>query len=92
MCKVRAEGRAWREAGEPGWALPPRCLSGAEWLECVWRGKAWSEALPKSKLALGTTTASPAAVGKDTIMGEPFPEFFWSLYCFEFHAFHVSVT
>lgn len=78
MCKVRAEGRAWREAGEPGRALSPRCLSGAEWLECVWRGKAWSEALPKSKLALGTTTASPAAVGKDTIMGEAFPEFFWS--------------
>lgn len=45
MCKVRAEGQAWREAGEPGWALSSRCLSGAEWLECVWLGKAWSEAL-----------------------------------------------
>lgn len=79
MCKVRAEGRAWREAGEPGWALSSHCLSGAECLECVWLGKAGSEVLKEGKLALGTTTASPGAVGKDTIMGEHFPDFFWSL-------------
>lgn len=47
MCKVRAEGRAWREAGEPGWALSSCCLSGAECLECVWLGKAGSEALTR---------------------------------------------
>lgn len=49
----------------------------------VWNVFGWvklgQKLLPEGKLALETTTASPGAVGKDTIMGEHFPDFFWSL-------------
>lgn len=92
MCKVRAEGRAWREAGESDRALSSRCLSGAEWLQCVWLGKAWSEALTKSTLAFETI---PTAVGKDTIRGRSIFQIYfslWSLYCFEFCEHDMSLS